>query len=210
VFEVLRFVFARAGIELVDLGASATASNHKPAFTVHPGEDGLRAIARLLAMTLDAVRVSGEFAYMFEPDPADASTYSYGSDHAILRGRYASEELAANRAQVFGASAFAERFDWPAIAGQLDRLRQVHDVSLTSTTLAGDRGDATLRQEALALALGEIVTPVNCGQELEDVVLVTDPQAGLSVAKHRVVGLDLHYARRDRAVYEQRLLLGRP
>jgi hypothetical protein len=209
VFEVLRFVFARAGIELVDLGASATASNHKPAFTVHPGENGLSAVERLLAMTPDVVRVSGEFAYMFEPESGDASTYSYGTDHAIFRGRYASEGLAANRAQVFGASAFAERFDWPAIADELDRLRQVHDTNLTSTALAGDRADATLRQEALALALGEVVTPLNCGQELEDVVAITNPAAGLSSAEHRVVGIDLRYSRRPRAVYEQRLLLGR-
>ncbi len=209
VSQIMRFVFGRAGIDLVDSGSSATALNHKPSFTIHPGEDGLRAIERLLAVTPDVAGVSGEFAYLLEPKATDAAVYSYGTDHAIFRGRYANEGLAANRAQVFGSGVVAERFDWPAIADELDLLRQVHDLSLTSSTLADDRAAATLRQEELALALGEIVTPVNCGQELGDVVSITDPQAGLSAAKHRVVGLELRFARRGRSVYEQRVLLGR-
>ena len=53
---------------------------------------------------------------------------------------------------------------------------------------------------------------MNCGQELYDVVSVTDGPAGLSDVDYRVVGIELHYLRRSRArrspLYEQRLLLG--
>jgi len=51
---------------------------------------------------------------------------------------------------------------------------------------------------------------VNCGQELIDVVEVTDASAGLSVARRRVVGLALRYAIDQRLVYEQPVTLAAP
>jgi hypothetical protein len=90
----------------------------------------------------------------------------------------------------------------------------VHDLNITSVSLAQERAAATLRQEELSLEQGELVTPVNCGQELYDVVSVTDPRAGLSAATYRIVGLSMRYVRRSRSggrspAYEQRLTLGR-
>ena len=241
VFQILRFVFGRAGIELVNIGASATAVNHRPAFTIHPAQQlpleeevreaterrrrqgleepppptltslaGLRAVRRLLAMIPDIILVSGPFAFLFELQPAAAPDYAYGTDHPIFRARYADPALPSNRVQAFGDAAMAERFDFDDIDDQLDRLRQVHDLNLTSAALAGDRAEATLRQEELSLEQGELLVPVNCVQELQDVVEVHDPLVGLVAAKYRVVGLDLTYVRRDRPpAYEQRILLGR-
>ena len=50
--------------------------------------------------------------------------------------------------------------------------------------------------------------PVNCGQELYDVVEVTDAGAGLSAARRRVAGLAMRYSTGKRPVYEQRIALG--
>lgn len=209
VLQILRFVLGRAGIELVDAGSSSTASGHKPAFTVHPDEDGLRTAQRLLATVPDVVLNAGEYALIFEPLATDEAAYAYGTDHPIFRGRYSRAGLSANRAQVFGPGVVAEGFDWGDIDDQLDWLRQVHDLNVNSVALAEDRAAATLRQEEMVAARGEIVSPVNCGQELYDVVAVTDPAAGLSAASHRVVGLGIRYVRRGgSAAYEQRLLLG--
>src|SRR5436189_47748 len=41
---------------------------------------------------------------------------------------------------------------------------------------------------------GEITVPVNCGQELYDVVEVTDVGAGLSTARRRVLGIAMRYS----------------
>lgn len=71
-----------------------------------------------------------------------------------------------------------------------------------------DRADAVLRKAEIQSASGEITVPVNCGQELYDVVEVTDKIAGLSAAKRRVLGLALEYATGERAVYRQRITLG--
>jgi hypothetical protein len=54
----------------------------------------------------------------------------------------------------------------------------------------------------------EIVVPVNCGQEVWDVVEVTDGQAGLEDAKRRVLAWTIRYARGERAAYEETLVLG--
>ncbi len=212
VAQILGFVVGRAGVELLNIGISTTATNHKPDFTIHPGESGLRAVQRLLAMLPDTIRMSNSVALLSETTAADASGYDYGTDHRIFHARYASEGLAANRVQIFGDGAFAQAFDWAEIADQFDHVRQVFDLNLTTQAKVEERADIALRHQTLGAALGEIATPVNCGQELYDVVSITDGPAGLSDVDYRVIGVELRYLRRSRArrspLYEQRLLLG--
>ncbi|HEU5320421.1 MAG TPA: hypothetical protein VFX28_06445, partial [Methylomirabilota bacterium] len=207
VFGILQFLFARAGLELSSLGASSESANLYPAFTVHPDDSGLVAARRLLAMLPDVVFFRGEFGFLKEPLATEAAAYAYGTDHELLRGRYEAEAMAANRAQVFGSGVFSERLDWPSVEGVYDRLEQVLDVNVTTAAQADDRGDAVLRKAALEASDGEIAVPVNCGQELYDVIEVTDALAGLSAAKRRVLGLELRYSVASGA-YEQRLRLG--
>jgi hypothetical protein len=89
-----------------------------------------------------------------------------------------------------------------------DRLLQVHDLNLTVVSDAQARAGAMLRKAAMASLDGEIMVPVNCGQELYDVVAVTDARAGLSDAPRRINGISLHYSRADKPVYQMRLRLG--
>ena len=208
VFGILRFLFARAGLEFSSVGGSSESANLYPAFTVHPGESGLTAVRRLLAFLPDVIFLRGEFAFLKEPLATESPAYAYGTDHALLRGRYWAGAVEPNRAQVFGDGVFAERLDWPGVEAVYDRLVQVHDLNLSSVAQAEDRGDAVLRKAALAAADGEIAVPVNCGQELYDVIEVTDAGAGLSADRRRVLGIDLRYSAGTRPLYEQRLSLG--
>ncbi|MCH7999390.1 MAG: hypothetical protein IIA91_07920 [Chloroflexi bacterium] len=208
VFGILQFLFARAGLEFSSVGGSSDSANLYPAFTVHPGESGLTAVRRLLALLPDVIYLRGEFAFLKEPLASESVAYSYGVDHALLRGRYVASVAETNRAQVFGDGVFAERLDWPGVEAAYDRLAQVHDLNLTTVAQAEDRGDAVLRKAALTAEDGEIAAPVNCGQELYDVVDVTDAGAGLSAAKRRVLGIELRYSTGAKAAYEQRLGLG--
>lgn len=110
---------------------------------------------------------------------------------------------------MFGDGPFVEGFDWPEIEDAYDRVRQTHDLNLNTVALAQDRASAELRHLAIASQGGSLVVPPNCGQELYDVVAITDALAGLSAAKRRVLGLSLRYVRSGPApVYEQRLTLG--
>jgi hypothetical protein len=83
----------------------------------------------------------------------------------------------------------------------------VDDRNLTTVAQAESRADAVLRREALEAMSGEITVPVNCGQELYDVVEVTDTGAGLTAARRRVLGISLRYSTAERPVYEQRIAL---
>jgi hypothetical protein len=102
----------------------------------------------------------------------------------------------------------SERFDWEEIANVYDRLGQVHDLNLDTLAKAEERGDAELREEQMAARGGEIVVPVNCGQDLYDVIEITDERAGLTSVKRRVMGMTLRYSTVKEARYEQRLSLG--
>ena len=84
------------------------------------------------------------------------------------------------------------------------------DCKLTTVAQAETRADAVLRAAALAGMSGEITVPVYCGQELYDVVEVTDAGAGLSTARRRVLGIAMRYSTGDRPVYEQRITLAAP
>ncbi|MFQ5879432.1 MAG: hypothetical protein ACE5IZ_04595, partial [Dehalococcoidia bacterium] len=209
VFQLLAFVCARAALEFASLGSSTTITDFYPGFTVHPGENGAAAVRRLLAMVPDLLLFRGHFAYVKDPLATEASAYAYGTDHAIRRGRYGTGSRQANRIQAFGDGLLVEAFEWDSIEDLYDRLRQLSDLNLDTVALAQDRAAAELRREAIGSVTGEVVVPTNCGQELYDVVDITDAAAGLAAAKRRLVGLALRYnASGARAAYEQRLLLG--
>jgi hypothetical protein len=159
-------------------------------------------------MVPDVIVVRGEFAYLTEPLATEAADYIYGTGHRVVSGRYAGEAAEATRAQVYGKGVFAERFDWPAVALVHDRLAQVLDANLTTVAQAEARADAVLRRAAMGAVDGEILVPVNCGQELYDVVEVTDAGAGISAAKRRVLGIALRCSAGARPAYEQRVRLG--
>lgn len=209
IFQLLSFVFARAGLETGCLSSSQTLTTSKPSFAIHPSEDGLASVRRLLRMVPDVVCMTGETAVILNPLASDAATYAYGKDHAILSGRYGVPDREANRVQVFGRGVVVDAFDWPSVDAIYDRLLQVQDLNLTAAADAQSRADALLRQAAMASRAEEIVTPPNCGQELYDVVTVTDGRAGLAAAPRRVTGLRLHYSRNAvEPTYEMRLRLG--
>ena len=195
IFQILSFVLARAGLECGFVSGSDALTTLKPSFAIHPGEDGLVAVQRLLRMVPDILRMTGETAMVLNPLPDDGSSYSYGVDHPILQGRYSVADRTHNRAQVFGRGTMVEAFDWPSIGTMYDRLLQVNDLNLTTTAETQSRAEALLREAAMASLEGEVLVPVNCGQELYDIVSVTDERAGLSAALRRVAGLSLHYSR---------------
>ena len=66
---------------------------------------------------------------------------------------------------------------------------------------------AYLREAEIESANGAIRIPANCGQQLYDVIDITDSRAGLDGEKKRVLGLTLVYNPR-RGEYDERLLLG--
>jgi hypothetical protein len=208
VYGLLRFILGRAGLGFGALSASSTVISLSPAFTIQPAESGKAAVRRLLAMVPDVLLVSGEDGYLVNPTPDQSTDYEYGVEHPILEGRYGFRSASFNRVQVFGQGLMMEDFDWPSAGDIYDRLHQIHDRNLGSVAAAQERADALLRHEEMRCTDDELLVPVNCGQELYDVVEVTDSGAGLSAARRRVLAMSLRYVRGRLAVYEMRLRLG--
>jgi len=191
--QLVDYLFARAGLEYSTGSASSQIAALTPAFTVQPGESGATAVSRLLAKVQDRIVMRSGAGLGIVPLAADASAYTYGTDHGVLGGRYRSVPAQVNRARVVGNAVFDEEFDFTeqALAGEL--VRNVLDFSLTTTAQAGDRADAVIRAAALEAEDLEISVPLNCGAEVYDVVTVTDAVVGLSAAKRRVLSIGFRY-----------------
>jgi hypothetical protein len=211
--EILAFILARVGLRLEVKSASSALTNDYPDFAINPGNNGGDVIQRLLSFVPDVLFIEGNTAYVVNPSADDASDYSYGSAHAIFEGKYSAGAWGINRLLVEGYDPSAgepivvDAFAWEEIDRLYDRLGRLEDRNIDSVAGAEGRGESYLRGVEMAAVNGAILIPVNCGQQLYDVVDITDSRAGLSAIKRRVSGLTLVYSPR-RGEYRQRLLLG--
>jgi hypothetical protein len=211
--QILQFVLARVGLRLEAKSQSSVLTGYYPDFTINPNNSGDSVISRLLSFVPDILFIEGNKAYVVNPQATDDSAYSYGSSHPIIEGRYKSEAFELNRVQVEGYDLtedeviVVDSFSWEQIDRLYDRLRQLEDRNIDSVTKAEERGEAYLRGAEVGSVNGSILIPVNCGQQLYDVIDITDSRAGLDAARRRVVGLTLVYSPKG-GEYQQRLLLG--
>jgi len=211
--QILQFVLARVGLRLEVKSQSSVLTGYYPDFTVNPNNTGDTIISRLLSFVPDILFIEDNKAYVVNPQASDSSVYSYGSSHYILDGRYRKAAQELNRVQVEGydpaqgKAIVVDSFTWNQIDRLYDRLRQVEDKNIDTVTKAEQRGEAYLRRAEVGSVNGSILIPVNCGQQLYDVIDITDNRAGLDAAKRRVLGITLVYSPRS-GEYRQRLLLG--
>jgi hypothetical protein len=211
--QILEFVLARVGLKLEVVSQSSVITGFYPDFTINPNNRGEAVIRKLLSFVPDVLFIEGNKAYLVNPLSSDSSTYSYGSGHAIYEGRYQVGAWRLNRVQVegydtvTGAPVIVDSLEWGEINKLYDKLQQLFDRNIDSLAEAQQRGEACLREAEIESANGIIRIPTNCGQQLYDVIDITDNWAGLSAEKKRVLGLTLVY-QPSKAQYEQRLALG--
>jgi len=211
--EIIAMILARAGLKLEVIAQSSVITGFYPDFTVSPDNDGRAVIRKLLSFVPDVLFIEGNTAYIVNPLSSDTSVYSYGGAHRLREGRYVLGALQVNRVQVEGYDSagsniiLADSFNWDEIDRLHDRLLQAGDRNIGTVAEAQQRGQACLRQTEIEAVGGVILVPVNCGQQLYDVVDVTDERAGLDEEKKRVLGIVLVYNPR-RGEYSQRLNLG--
>jgi hypothetical protein len=216
VWQILYQLLARVGIRLTNTPPkpqSSLINNFYPDLTVNPGVSGGTAANRLLALVPDRLVFRGQEAFTKDPVANEASCYAYGVAHAILAGRYA-QRSTLSRLRALGRDGSGDRIveealDWNLLRLGIDELEHVYDPNLDDATRAQERADAVLRTRAQQGAAASILVPANVGQELLDVVEVTDPRCGVSAQPHRVHGIRTDYDRRKGA-YDQRLALGAP
>ncbi len=207
VFDIVLELLRRAGLELSLSPGSNESGLHEPAFTVRAGDSAATAVRRLLDTVPDMIRMRGSSPLLFEPLPADATDYAFGTTHAIHEVRIEDARASTGWARVFGDAVFAEAVDVAALRDGAGTALVVDD-NLAVQARADVRATTVLRRQALAVPRGEVVTPPNVGQEVGDVVEVTDATLGLEAARFRVAALRLRYSRGGpRPRYDQTLSL---
>jgi hypothetical protein len=216
VWQILYQLLARVGIKLTNTPPkpqSSAINNFHPDFTVNPGTPGTRALHKLLSFIADQFVFRGQEAFTKNPLSNEGSCYIYGVDHIILSGKY-TDAVTTSRIRAIGQDAEGDRivqdaFDWDWLQLAIDILEQDYDPNLQTATRAQERADALLRRMSLRAQRGNLVVPTNVGQELLDVVEVTDARCGICADNYRVQGIRTLYERRQ-GRYEQTLTLGAP
>jgi hypothetical protein len=134
--------------------------------------------------------------------------------HVILDGRYHVESPEANRTFVIGrdvngSPVWGEAHDSAESALIGERLDFQPDLAIPTTAQAEAVAAAVLSKMRLSKKRGVILIRYNCGQELWDVVQITDAGANQSAVKFRVVGIRFEY-HPGQARYQHKLILGAP
>ncbi|MBI2165381.1 MAG: hypothetical protein HYU29_03125 [Chloroflexi bacterium] len=209
VLDLIRFLVSQAGLDLITIATSSTITTLKPEFTVQPKERGSEAVTRLLNMVPDVLFFRGRQGLIKYPQGGDASDYSFGTDHPILEARYLSQALEVNRVQAYGRAGMVEVFAWDEVDQVYDRLLQINDLNLDTLSSLQERAEGTLTKEGWKALGGQVTVHPNCGQELYDVITITDGLAALSGARRRVLELQLQYEAVPRSRYVQQIRLGK-
>ena len=211
--QIMEFALARVGLKLAIKSQSPVVTGFCPDFTIHPGDIGASVMTRLLALVPDVLFIEGSTAYLVNPQVSDSSVYSYGVSHNIFKGRYSTGVEAINQIRIEGHNAdtsapiVLDSFDWGQVDKFPERFQLLIDKNIGTIAEAGERGEALLRKFSIESISGVIHSPVNCGQQLYDVVDITDSRAGLSEVKRRVVSTILSYIPAS-SEYIHQLVLG--
>jgi hypothetical protein len=211
--QMLAFILARVGLQLEVKSQSAAVTGFYPDFTIHPGDSGGSIIRRLLSFVPDVLFIEGIKAYLVNPQTTDIAINSYGQTHSILQGKYRSGSWQINQVRVEGSNAstgapvISDSFSWEQMAICNDRVRLIADRNITTVVAGQALAGAFLRKAEIESIRGSIQIPVNCGQQLFDVIELTDSRCGLQNIRRRVMGISLSY-RPGRGEYEQTIILG--
>jgi len=221
VWEVIKALLCRWGICLVNAADRSTAiTSLQPEVIVNPGQAGDAPVRGLLAMVSDLLNYQkwhSDIGYIIattrEPKITDSSSYEYKNAagyHHILEGIY-HQGIPVSQARAKGrdaadASVIASAFDWDLLGLSIDNFQPDYDPNLQTATRTQERADAILRKSSLRAESGNLVVPVNCGQELYDVITVTDERCGIAAELYRVLAIEVDYSPRQ-ARYAQRLTL---
>ncbi len=205
---IARGTAARAGLDSLNNGNSARSNALTLAWTIHPHQAHLETLEALLAIMGDLLWTNVATLTLTEPLAADATDYTYGTDHAIYKSR-TRDEHAPSVAEILGdAALLGQAFDFTAMNDDKPLEDRRPDSNETGATDANNAAAARLRKALLATDKGELTTPPNVGLEILDVVAYTDLLVNAAQRKARVTGISTKFRRTGPALFEQTVKLG--
>jgi hypothetical protein len=134
--------------------------------------------------------------------------------HVVLDGRYNIESPEVNRSYIIGRDQYGNPVYGTAVdSTELDlvgeRLDFQQELAIPTESQAASMASAILSKMRLTGKSGVILITPNCGQELFDVVQISDSGANQHAVSFRVVGIRFEYNPK-RAVYQHILFLAAP
>jgi len=225
VWEILYQLLGRLGIRLWNNGAvsqSDPMNNYYPKFLSRGGTLADTQLSRLLSFVTDRLVPRESLCFAKDLLSSEASCYSYSTNpsnptnsHPIFEAAFA-DQLTITHAQVSGDTedeppvhVREAAFDWALLGAGIDNLTMQYDANLEEADQAARRAVALLRSQQTQATQATILVPTNCGQELYDVITITDARCGIDQEKYRVLAIQTDYDRRQ-GNYHQRLTLGAP
>jgi hypothetical protein len=162
--------------------------------------DGLNALSRVLSTVRDVSLGQTRQLVTRTVEPSDGSVYSYGdaTEHPIRRARYRRRPAEYNHVIASGGIDGQVRrstIDWTELhAHGKERLVQVADMAADTNTKLDERAQAVLRPSQIGRREDVVEAFPNVGQELWDVVTISDTIAGqVSDELRRVTALRILY-----------------
>ncbi|MCL5074212.1 MAG: hypothetical protein M1136_00960 [Chloroflexi bacterium] len=191
-----------------------------PSFTLQPGESYLTVLRRILDKAGIGLRFRTYESATSPPgfDSVEAvcvdlssatSSYTYGgSSHPLVSYRFDSVGQKQNHYEVTGQNwAFGERFDWTHLELVLkDLTLKIEDLSLDTEAECLDRALYEQREAKREGQSGWLGVYANVGQEVLDVITITESAAGLASATRRVRLIETIYDTK-RSLFQQRIEL---
>jgi len=208
-YLVLRDLARRAGFPLSGESASATLTTLTAPFLVQPGARLRPAVDRVLDRGNDILTARGALLTLREATASEASTYAYGTAHAVRAAESTEATHEAGWSRAIGAGVFAEAVDEAALLAGAP-VTVLSDRALTASGQAQVRATTSLRRAGLDRAIARITVAPHAGQEPGDVIEVTDVSMGWGAERFRVLGIRLDFTRAPRPRYEMTLELGEP
>ncbi len=217
--DILKFILARAGLKLEVISASDAIESFYPDFNINPGTRGDSIVKKLLSFVPDLLFIEGDAACLLNPLPDDVSIYSYCAPqidgiHLVLAGRYGIQASGYNHIRVEGLDGINNQplivncYDYEDMKNGYARSLAVEDINIGSIDAARSRGEAILQENRMDCMSGYIEIHPNCGQQVYDVIDVTDYKIGLINAKRRITGIKTVFQPAC-GKYIQTLLLGK-
>jgi len=179
-----------------------TINTHSPLLILPTGARVRAVVRQLLQMSKCGARISSaddELHVLYLNTAAD-SVYDYNSDHAFKVDIREEAAILPNQV-LFVDQLPSVTGDAPSYFGTAESsardignfLAIEVDPTITSDAEAVKRAEAWIAQREAEAHQGLVVAPMNCGQELYDMVEITDTRADVTV-KGRVGRIDRHYS----------------
>ena len=193
--QILARLLTMAGLSSTLSHSSPAIVVTYPAMTISPNESLALGISRLMSRVPDLLRFSDGAMEAVHALETDRPVYDYGGGggHAILEARESTALSPVNHVQVYGDGALGQAINQPELERVGNLLAQVIDRSLTTPEAAMSRAHDELRARGVLKPSARITVPVNAGQQLYDVISVTDPVIGWAGESMRVAGLRTRY-----------------